>query len=93
MNCYPEICTLAQERKDELIWELRQIFGSKPCDNFVHKCSCEAECKSYQHVCFGGQDQHYCNGTRMNRHALKWIKIVGCYSYEDKNGDNKQCEL
>ena len=89
MNCYPETCTLAQERRDKIIWELKNIFGNKPCDGFIHKCSCEADCKSYQHVCFGKQDQHYCGGTRINRHAMKWIKLVGCYSYEDKNGDNK----
>lgn len=93
MNCYPETCTLVQKRRDELIWELKNIFGSKPCNGFIHKCSCEADCGSYRTVNFGGQVQHYCDDTRMNKHALEWIKIVGCYSYEGENGDNKQCEL
>jgi hypothetical protein len=86
-NCNPE--SITQKRRDELIWELKNIFDNKPCGGFIHKCSCEADCKSYQHVCFGKQHQHYCSGTRINKHALKWIKLVGCYSYEGKNGDNK----
>jgi hypothetical protein len=89
MNCYPETCTLAQKRRDEAIQALKDVYGNKPCDGFVHHHSCGADCNIYRTVNFGRQIQHYCGSTRINKHALKFIKIVGCYSYEGKNGDNK----
>ena len=90
MECYPETCDLVKrniiEREKRLIEFFKHI---EPCDGFVHKHSCGVDCLHYQCVVFGGQNWHYCCGKRMNMHALKFIKIVGCYTYEDKNGDNK----
>jgi hypothetical protein len=84
-NCNPETCDIVLRRENEI----REALMSKPCDGFVHKHSCGAECKTYRTVNFGSQIQHYCGKIRIDKRALKWIKIVGCYSYEDKNGDNK----
>jgi len=89
MICNPDTCILAIERRDNLKKEILNYIN-KPCDGFIHKYSCGADCLNYHCIIFGGKTKHYCKGKKINIHAFKFIRIVGCYSYGGKNGNHTE---
>jgi hypothetical protein len=63
----------------------------KPCDGFVHKCSCDAGCVHYTYKIINMlSKRHFCRGDRMNMHAMKWIARVGCNTYGCGDGKNTE---
>lgn len=66
------------------------INSIEPCNGFVHKCSCNARCMHYTYKIINNtmsSKHHFCNGRRMNMHAMRWIEKVGCCTYRCDNGN------
>jgi len=65
----------------------------KPCDGFIHKCSCNSGCVYYTYKIinkdiFTTVKHNFCRGEKMNTYAMKWIARVGCYTYRCNDGNN-----
>jgi len=74
--------------------ELRDYIKTiKPCDGFVHKCSCDAGCVHYTYKIINPTmlfKRYFCRGERMSVRAMKWIIKVGCYTYRCDDGNNTE---
>ena len=55
----------------------------EPCSGFVNKYSCECGCEYYTVKIFKNIHRHYCDGKRIPKDAVRWLKSVGCKQFEN----------